>query len=212
MSRKSKALEFIDQGYNITVTGRHVLVTEPMKQYAMEKIAKIERFSTRIIDVTVTMDVQKLEHRVDIVLKVDNIKIKSHASSTDMYASIDLAVDRIVEQLRKYKGKIQNHQAKNVNAIDMRVNVLSRPMDADLIEVNDEIEDENSRQLADTFVPHKVISQETRPLKTLNIDEAVMKMELSGDEFLIFRGEEDRKLKVIYRRKDGNYAVIEVES
>ena len=78
------------------MTGRHVLVTDAMKDYAVDKIVKIDRFNARIIDVTVVMDIQKLEHRVDITMKVDHIFIKASASSDNMYASIDKAVDRLV--------------------------------------------------------------------------------------------------------------------
>src|SRR5690349_1363235 len=115
MSRKSKAAEFVEETYNISVTGRHVMVTEAMKDYAIEKASKIEKFSDRIIDMLITMDVHKLEHRVDIVLKVNDIKIKSHAITGDMYASIDLAVHKIQTQLLRYKDKLQDHQAKSVS-------------------------------------------------------------------------------------------------
>ena len=57
----------------------------------------------------------------------------------------------------------------------------------------------------------KVIGMETRVLKILTTEEAMMKMDLSGDKFLVYRGEEDRKLKVIYRRDDGNYGIIQTE-
>ncbi len=83
----------------------------------------------------------------------------------------------------------------------------------DLIsEINDEIEEESLRQFENEFKPHEIVSRETLPLKTLNQPEAVMKMDLSGDTFLIFRAEEDQKIKVIYRRNDGNYGVIQVEA
>ena len=60
----------------------------------------------------------------------------------------------------------------------------------------------------DEYSPPKIIGNDTRSMKFLTAEEAVMKMELSDDPFMIFRGEEDRKLKVIYRRNDGNYGLI----
>lgn len=211
MSRKSKAEEFIDEGYKVHVFGRNVLVTEPMKEYAIEKVSKIEKFTDRIIDVIITMDIQKLDHRVDIVMKVDHIKIKSSAASESMYASIDVATDKLQKQLMKYKKRIQEHAAKPIADIEeMNVNVIT-PED-ELAVINDEIESENRRQLIDEYSPHEVVSKETRPLKVLTRNEAVMKFDLSGDNFLIYRGEEDQKIKVIYRRNDGNYGIIEVES
>lgn len=212
MNRKSKEAAFLAEGYNINVKGRHVMVTDAMKDYAMEKVSKIERLSHRIIDVTVTMDVQKLEHRVDIILLVDNIKIKSSASTDNMYASIDKAVDKLEAQLRRYKTKILDHQAKGVAAIDLNVNVLrASPVD-EVVEVNEEIEDETRKRLMDKYAPHSIVSREKSVLKTLSDGEAIMKMDLSGDSFLIYIGEDTRKLKVIYRREDGDFGVIETES
>lgn len=210
MSRRSKAAEFLEEAYNISVTGRHVVVTDAMKDYAIEKISKIERFSNRIIDVVVTMDVQKLEQRVDIVLKVNNIKIKSQAVSDNMYASIDMAVHKIESQLLKYKNKLLDHQNKPASATEMKVDVLRSASDQELLELNDEIESETRHRLMDKYIPHKIVSKTTRPLKNLTDGEAIMKLELSGDPFLIYRCEESpkRQIKIMYRRKDGNYGVV----
>lgn len=205
MSRKTKVAEFVKEGWDIQITGRNVLVTDPMKDYAMEKISKIELFSKRIVDVNVIMDIQKLEHRVDIIVKVDNLKIKSHAASDNMYASIDLAIAKLLEQLRRYKTRIQNHQSASHEEIAMKVEVYAAPTDEELI--NDDIEEANA-MARDRYATHKIVAQETRPLKTLTNNEAIVKMELSGDSFLIFRSEEDRKMKVIYKRADGNYGII----
>jgi putative sigma-54 modulation protein len=208
MNRKAKALEFVNEGYNIKITGRHVEVTDFMKNYAMEKISRIERFTNRIIDVNVIMDIQKLEHRAEIILKLDHIKITSQASSDDMYISIDQAVNKIETQLRRYKQKIQNHHAKKGMAvIDMNVNVLRRPRyEEDDLDMETELE---SITEANEYRVHEVVKQESMPLKVLTYDEAIMKMELSGDVFLIFKNEEDQKLKVIYRREDDDYGIIE---
>ena len=212
MKGKAKAAEFIGESYKIHVTGRNVLVTDAMKDYAIDKLSKIEKFSHKIIDVAVTMDIQKLDHRVDIVMKVDHLKIKSQAASTDMYASIDKATTKIENQLRRYKTKIRDHTAKALNVIDMNVNVFKRANEEELIDVNLDIEDETQRRMFKSYDFSEIVTQETKPLKILTYDEAIMKMELSGDAFLIFRSEEDHKLKVIYRRKDGNFGVIEVEA
>lgn len=212
MSRKDTAAKFAETGYYIDVIGRNLSVTEAMKDYANEKVAKIERFTDRIIDVSVTMEVQKIEQRCDIVVKAGHLTIKSHAATDNMYASIDKAVDKIQTQLTRYKKRIQDHQAKSHEVIEMSVNVLKAPGEVDLSDLNDQIEEENLRVREHTYHPHHIISKEKLPLKFLTNDEAILKMELTGDAFLIFRGEVDRKIKVIYRRKDGNYGIIEPEA
>ncbi len=210
MTRSTKTVEDT-KGYNITVTGRNVQVTDAMKDYAIEKISKIDRLSERVIDVAVTMDIQKLDHKVDIVLKVNNWIIKSSASTTQMYASIDEAVHKMERQLYRHKNRIQDHHAKSTKEVDMNVNVIRRPEYADLDEINDDIEAETRRRQESAMRPHHIVASETKPLKTLSYDEAVVKMELSGDIFLVFRCENDQKLKVMYRRNDGHYGVLEPE-
>ncbi|HSW86290.1 MAG TPA: ribosome-associated translation inhibitor RaiA [Rhabdochlamydiaceae bacterium] len=199
-------------GYNITIIGRNLQVTEAMKNYAWEKLDKIERFHNHIMDAHVTMDIQKLEHSIVIILKIDHVEIKVSASSTDMYPSIDKAIDKLQTKLRRWKSRIQDYHKKGIRVIDMEVNVLRRPPHYDEVaDYNAEIErEEKEAKSAALQLPH-VIGTETRPLKMLTIDEAVMKLELSGDQFLIFRDEVDQKLKVLYRRTDGDYGLIKPE-
>ena len=159
----------------------------------------------RIIDVNIIMDIQRLEHRVEIILKAGNTKITSKASSTDMYVSIDQAVDKLETQILRYKSKLQDHHAKGHAALNMTVNVIS-PKEIEDLEID---EDNHYDHTSARFKPHRVVKQETRPLKILTYEEAIMKMELSGDEFMVFKNEEDQKLKIIYRRKDENYGIIE---
>lgn len=209
MSRKSRAAEFAGEGYKIHVAGRNVLVTDSMKDYAIEKVSKIERFTSQIIDVVVTMDIQKIEHRVDIVMKAGHLKVKAQASSNDMYASIDKAVAKIERQLRRYKTRLQDHTAKRLSVTDMNVNVVRLPRVIEVLDINDEIEEETQRRLEEEYRPHEIVMKETKPLKMLTYEEAIMKMELSGDAFLIFKAEDDNKLKVIYRREDEDYGIID---
>lgn len=199
-------------GYNIEVTGRHVAVTEAMKQYAVDKISKIEHFSDRILDVHVTMDIQKLDHRVAIVMKVGHYMIKVQANSPDMYASLDKAVDKLLRKLLRYKDKLKEHQGKPISVVDMNVNVYRRPLrESDVEEINDAIEDETRRRQEREWTPHKVVKVDKHPLKTLTLEEAMLKMELSDDTFLVYRSEEDSGIRVIYRRGDGDYGVFQPE-
>lgn len=211
MSRKAKVLEET-QPYNVIITGRHVQITDGMKAHAIEKLSKIERFHDRIIDITVTMDIQREDHRVDIQMKVNNIKIKAQAVTSDMYVSIDQAVHKLQSQLRRYKQRIQDHHSHAGKVVNLNVKVIRRPTEEALDQFNDEIEEENLRRIEESLKPHNVVENKTVPLKTLNTSEAIVKMELSGDEFLIYRDEANLKLHVIYRRDDDNYGIIAVES
>lgn len=214
LTRKQRIAEF-DEGYNIMVTGRHVHVTDAMKAYAEEKLSKLDRFGDRIIDIVVTMDIQKLEHRVDIIIKYGHTLIKSHAATGDMYVSIDQAVDKLQTQLRKYKSRLKNHHAKSHPVVEMAVTVYSPQLDREPLEALDEQEANNGIELQNAkdeygpLHPHKIVKSEPQQMKILTDDEAIMKMELSGRHAMVYKHEESRKLKVIYRQEDGNYCVIE---
>ncbi len=197
------------EGYEIEVIGRNVQVTDGMKQHAYDKLAKIERFADRILQIHCTMDIHKLEHRVDLILWVDNVKIKVAASSNDMYVSLDKAVARLERKMRRYHERIRAHHEKGVPAAKMQVEVVRSPDTQFLEDLNDDIEEETLREVEDALAPHEIVAKETMPLKTLGYQEAVMKMDLSHDPFMLFINEADQNLKVIYRREDGNYGIIE---
>lgn len=201
MTNKGSVVEF-EQGYNVIVTGRHVHVTSAMKDHVIERLSRLERLGNRIIDINVIMDIQKLDHRVEILMKYGHTVIRSHAVANDMYIAIDSAVEKLEKQLKRYKSKLQDHHAKQHPVVEMPVNVWSVQEDESIPGVH---------QLEVKPFSHSVVAKETRPLKILTEDEAIMKMELSQDPFMVFRSEDDRRIKVIYRRTDGHYGVIQPE-
>ncbi|HSX37479.1 MAG TPA: ribosome-associated translation inhibitor RaiA [Chlamydiales bacterium] len=205
-----KADKFANEGYTIYIVGKHIQVTEAIRNYVWEKLARIEKIADHIIDITVTLDTQKLEHTCSILMNFIHFHIKIGASTDNIYSAIDKAADRVVKLVRRYKTKLQSHRAKDIATVDIHVNVI-QPLHDDLKEINDEITSENAREAADRYKLHEVVAKETMPLKTLTQDEAVMKMEITDDPFLIYRSEEDQKLKVIYRREDHNYGLVQIQ-
>ncbi|MCI0382256.1 MAG: ribosome-associated translation inhibitor RaiA [Chlamydiae bacterium] len=205
MVDKEKFIEEEALGYNIYIIAKNFPLTEPMRQYVWEKLSKIERFHNHIFTVHVTLEIQKLEHVATIVCHFNTFNVKVEGRSTDMYASIDKAIDRMQMLFRKWKDRIQDYQKKPLEQVDVTVNVYRRPYD-ELKDINAEIE-----EISSAWKIGKVISTEKRPLKTLTMEEAVMKLELSGEPFLLFKDEVDVKFKVIYRREDGNYAIVQAE-
>jgi putative sigma-54 modulation protein len=210
MVAKNKFKEEDELGYRVDIVGRNIEITDPIRAYIFDKLAKIERFHNHIMHVHLTLEIQKVDHSCIIILKIDHTQVKCRADSSDMYASIDRAIDRLQSLLSRYKSRIQDHHKKKLSVIDMKVNVLHRPF-SEVEDINAEIEEVNTEKRVAAYTPPKVIGNEVRPLKMLTTDEAVMKIELSGDNFLIFRNEEDQKLKVLYRRTDGHYGLIQPE-
>lgn len=194
-------------GVRASFLGRNVVITDHIKDYVMEKLSKIERFHPRILDLHVTLEVQKLMHTVSLLLKLDHVRIKVAATTSDMYASIDRAVRRLQEKVWRWKDQIQAHQQQSRSVVDLEENVLRRPFS--LLENTDlSIEEEATRSREEVYQFPQVVGSEVRSMKDLTVEEAVMKMELSEDEFMPFRALEDRKVNIIYRRPDGNYGLI----
>ncbi len=94
----------------ITITGRHLGVTDAMKSYARTKVEKLLRFAGRATQAAVTMDVQHQDHEVEIVLDVPRgARLVVKAQAPDMYAAVDLAEHKLAMQLRKAKDRRQDH-------------------------------------------------------------------------------------------------------
>ncbi len=212
MTEKTRAEvreKFAGKEYPIHVIGRHLEVTDAMKSYAVDKLSKVDRFGGNVIDATITMDIQKLVHTVDFIIDVNRTIIKVTGRSENMYASIDQAIDRLQAKLRRYLSRLHEHHTKKLSEVDVNVNVIERVSLID--EVNDQIEEENLKSLEKSFQPHQVVNREKTQVKMLTQEEAIMKMELSEAPFLLYRGQEDQRLKVIYRREDENYGIIEAD-
>lgn len=197
-------------GFNVAIQAKHFQVTDAIRNYVFEKLNKVERISDQIIDVTVTLDAQKLEQTCSIFMNFIHFHIKVQASTDNIYSAIDKCTDRLIALIRKYKSKLQSKRFKDLTTVDIHVNVI-QPLQDDLKIINDEIEAETARRKDEVLHLHPIVAKETMKLKTLTQDEAVMKMEITGSEFLIYRSEEDQKLRVIYLRKDGNYGQIQIQ-
>lgn len=205
-----KPNKFANEGYTIYVIGKHIEITDAMRNYVWEKLSRIEKIADQIIDITVTLDAQKLEQSCSIFMNFIHFHIKVGASTDNMYSAIDKATDRLIKLIRRYKTKLQSHRAKHASTVDIHVNVIQALKD-DLKMINDDIEAENAKEEEEKYKLHQVVAKETMPLKTLTQDEAIMKMEITEEPFLIFRSEEDQKIKVIYRREDRNYGLVLIQ-
>lgn len=196
-----------EQNYNIRVFGKNIEITNAIKDYVTEKMHKIERLTSSLMEVNITLEVQRLDHSVNISVKFSHFRVNVHAKTLEMYSAIDRAFEKLDSKMRRWKGRIQDHHAKGVSAIDMKINVLNAPEDL-TEDVNASIAEENQKALEDVYFPPKVARTKTRPLKMLTLEEAVMKMHLSSDHFMIYKSQEQQDMRVIYRRRDGSLGVM----
>ncbi|MBI5274646.1 MAG: ribosome-associated translation inhibitor RaiA [Chlamydiales bacterium] len=195
--------------YNLYIVSKHIEVTEGMRQHILDKLSKLDKLTDAILDVHVRLEVEKkIHHNVSLTIMYAHTKIRSHASTTDLYASIDKAIDRLKIKLGHWKSKLQQHHAKGFSVEEIPVSVHQG---FDLEDVNDQIDEESRKKTDQRFALPKIAKMKKLAIKTLTLEEAMMKMELSDDNFMIYRSEEDHKLKVIYRRRDATYGVIAPE-
>lgn len=205
-----KTNKFANEGYTLYILGKHIEITDAIRNYVWDKLSRIERIADHIIDVHVVLDAQKLEKSCSILMNFIRFQIKVSVGKDNMYEAIDKAVDRVVGLIKKYKTKLQSYRNKHLSEVDIHVNVVGRLKD-DLSAINDEIVAESVRKEENRFKLHEIVAKETISMKTLTQDEAIMKMEITSDPFLIFKAEEDQKIKVIYRREDDNYGIVQVQ-
>jgi len=194
----------------VTIIGRNLQITAPMRNHILLKIGKIEELTPNVIDVAVFLETQRSECKVEILYKFSHFFVMTHATLDDMYQAIDLACSRLRRKLLKWKTKIQHHSGKKLSEIEMDIHILDRQKE-DLIEVNDEIEDESLFEMEEELKPPRVVKKKKKTIPVLTIEEAAMRMDLTDDYFMAYRSEEDMKLKVMYLRRDKTLGILEIE-
>lgn len=199
-----------DLKYNVTIACKHFDLTEPIKEYVTEKINKVSPIANRVHHVAVTLDAQGINYTCSVVMNFPQFHIKVHATTENIYSAIDKCADKLFALVTRYKDKLASKRFEHLSSVDIDVNVIKAYKD-DLKRINDDIEEENSHKKYDQYALHEIVAKETISLKTLTQEEAVIKMEMMSDvPFIIYRSEEDQKLKVIYRRNDENYSLIQI--
>ncbi len=180
----------------IKVTGRHVAVTDPIKDYAMKKVEGLHLDTPRIIEAQVILDVQKYRQIAEVILHcASHITIEASAQSNDLYAAIDEAMAKVAQQMRKFKTRIMRQ---------------SRPKHAQVKTFNEKIiEVASSTEEHPIEVEPKVVETEQYQVKPMFVDEAIVQLEVSDREFVVFTNAKTEKVNVLYRRKEGGYGLIE---
>jgi putative sigma-54 modulation protein len=196
----------------IQVTGRHVSVTEAMKEYCRRKVACLHLDYPKIIELQVILDVQKYRHTAEVILHCSNhITLEASSESNDMYASIDQVVDRIGRRMRKYKTRLmQKHRPRRHGVQHLEEKVLRWEWLERLAELEQNGAEEAPVEPVEEEHPGpEVVHTEKYPVKPMFIDEAVLQMEMSSKQFLVFLDAKTEKVSVIYRRKTGDFGLIE---
>ena len=171
-----------------SVTFKNLDPSENLKTYVSEKLDRLDRYLDNPAEANVVLTVEKFRHIAEINLSGDRLSINGKDETNDMYSAIDMALDKLEKQIKKTKEKIKerrsggNYKTKDISDEDTIV-----------------YEDERIGQI-------RIKNIEYKPM---DIEEAVMQMDLVNNNFLVFTNARTDQINVIYRRKDGHYGLIQ---
>lgn len=191
---------------NIIITVRHETVTDSLRDYAQKKIEGIHLDYPRIIEAKAILDVQKNRHVAEIILFCANhITIDASSETEDMYKSIDETIDKIARRMRKRKTRLlkkyRPRPEDTIKHLDEKV------FSASFLDNLDDTVGEDSE-----FDPEPlIIHRESFRLRTLYKEDAIMELELSDRPFVLYKNARRDVLQIVYRRKDGEFSVVELD-
>lgn len=175
----------------ITVRGKNLEVTNALRNYVEEKIGKIEKyFQDAFIEAQVALAVERDRHLVEVTIAVDGLLLRGEETSADMYASIDGVIEKLERQVHKYKTKINR-----------KIREHKKEFALNFTEAYDDFDDEEPR----------IVKSKRFAVKPMPVEEAIMQMDLIGHDFFVFRNADSNEVNVVYKRKNGQYGLIEPE-
>ena len=179
---------------HVKVTGRHLAITDAINEYATHKIESLHLDYPKIIEAHVILGVEKYRHWAEIVLVCSNhITIEAREETDDLYAAIDQVTNKIARQMRKYKTRLlRRHRPRRDEVRHLEEQILHR---------------EPTEQ--DEHAEHAIVRTERYPVKPMYVDEAVLQLEMSTRQFLVFMNARNSRVNVLYRRNSGDFGLIE---
>ncbi|MFD2615566.1 ribosome hibernation-promoting factor, HPF/YfiA family [Paenibacillus gansuensis] len=182
---------------NLLIRGDHLEVTKALKDYAEKKLARLDKyFETPLAsDAHVTLTAVRGIHGVEVTIPLNGFFLRAQEKSEDMYASIDMVVDKLERQIRKHKTKM-NRKVRH----ERGARVFKETADATAA---------TATQLLDEEDLDEVVRTKQFNLKPMDLEEAILRMNMVGHNFFVFSNAASNLINVVYRRNDGKYGLIE---
>lgn len=176
-----------------TIRGENVSVTDALREYIEKKISKLERYfdSPTNSEVHVNLKVYNDTQAIEVTIPMKSLLLRAEEQHADMYAAIDLVVEKLERQVRKYKTRVNRKARQNGGVRQMFSAAVETKMEED-----------------DDF---QVVRTKRFSLKPMDVTEAILQMDMLGHNFFVFSDAETSNTNVVYRRKDGKYGLIEPE-
>ena len=178
---------------NYNIRGENLEVTPSLREYVEKKIGKLERYfdTTPVADVNVNLQVFNKQQIIEVTIPMPQLLLRAEESHEDMYAAIDLVVEKLERQIRKHKTKV-NRKFRQEGSLKYMFRNDIEPVSME--EINEDLE---------------VVRTKRFTLKPMDTEEAILQMDMLGHNFFIFNNAVNGDTNVVYRRKDGNYGLIE---
>jgi putative sigma-54 modulation protein len=168
----------------VTVTFRHVRPTEGLRRHAIEKAERVRKFLRRPTEVQFILSVVKRRHLAEVLVNAKGLSISATEETGDLYSAIDGVMGKVERRIKRHVARHKKRKVAGGAVVAQAVEPL----------------EEHGIQ---------VIPAQRIPVKPMSVDEAVLQLGLLDDTFLLFRNAANETLNVIYRRKDGNFGLIE---
>lgn len=175
----------------LNIRGDKVTVTKSIKDYIVDKMSRLDKYfeQNKNIKATIIIRVKNDEQIIEVTVPTNKFTLRAEEKHTDLYAAIDLVVDKLERQIRKNKTKL-NNKYKNIIELDINTDF--------------DIEDTEEEDL-------KIVKRKNIDSKPMDEEEAILQMELLNHDFFVFKNVDEECVSVMYKRRDGNYGIINVK-
>ena len=173
----------------LNIRGDKIAVTKSIKDYITEKMERLNKYfeGAKNIKASVIIRVKNNEQIIEVTVPTSKFTLRAEEKHDDLYAAIDLVMDKLERQIRKNKTKL-NDKYKNIIQFD-----LSVPDDEEEVE------------------ERKIVKRKNIDTKPMDEEEAILQMELLNHDFFVFKNVDEECVSVMYKRRDGNYGIINVK-
>ncbi len=170
------------------IRGKNIQVSNALKSYVEKRLGKLDKYFENDPEAIVTLVVERDRHRVEVTMPLNGYILRGEEELPDMYACIDVVVEKLEKQIEKYKTRfVKKNRTKSIKDI---------VPDSTITNGEEEPEVKRTKRFA---------------IKPMSVEEAILQMNLLGHSFFVFFNAETEEANVLYRRKDGNYGLIEPE-
>ena len=188
---------------NIQVNGKQLDIGNSLRSHVSGKLTElVYKYANSATDSTVTFSKARYEYYCDISIHLaTGLRVQAKGKATDIYDSFEKSLEKISKQLRRYKRRLKNHhndRQQPIEFINANSYVISR---------NDGNDDSNEKESLNPII----IAEMQEQIPTISVSDAVMQMELTGANMLIFRNSSHKKINVIHLRSDGNIGWVDPE-